>query len=40
MAERPDIIIINGKVKIYVLVDVAISSVKNVMQKETENYKN
>jgi hypothetical protein len=43
LANRPDIIIKNKKDKICLLLDVAISSDRNVIQKESENklkYKN
>jgi hypothetical protein len=43
LANRPDIIIKNMNVKIYLLIDVAIPSDRNVIQKESEkklNYKN
>jgi hypothetical protein len=43
LANRPDIIIKNKKDKTCLLIDVAIPSDKNVMQKEAENklkYKN
>jgi hypothetical protein len=43
VANRPDVIIKNKKDKIFLLVDEAIPSDRNVIQKETENklkYKN
>jgi hypothetical protein len=37
LANRPDIIIKNKKGKIFLLIDVAITSDRNVIQKESEN---
>jgi hypothetical protein len=37
LVNRPDIIIKNKKDKICLLIDVAIASDRNVIQKETEN---